>query len=81
MSEINDILFLALFAGLYFALECVNLCYRYFFHKDQFLSWLNNTYVKDDNLYHAKYDRHGAPVSWKLNMKHPKFRKHFKREK
>lgn len=81
MNEINGLLFLTLLAGFYFTLEGLILCYRYFFHRGQFLSWLNNTYVKDDKLYHAKYDRHGAPVSWKLNMSHPKFRKHFKREK
>lgn len=75
MNDLHLLLVLSSLAGVYLILDLPTILFVYLFARERFYSWLRDEYVKTDESYHIKYNRHGMPVSMRINTNNVKVRK------
>ncbi|CAH9011674.1 hypothetical protein VP249E411_P0024 [Vibrio phage 249E41-1] len=72
MDDITFIQCLIFLAGVYLVVDILSVLVVFLFARERFNSWWRDEYVKTDEVYHVKYNRHGTPVSMKLNINNEK---------
>lgn len=72
------IYFIAIICIWYALIISVHTVYRYFFDRDKLMSFIKDEYIDHGEPYKVKYDFQGFPVSWKLNINHPKIQEQLK---
>ncbi|CAH9016037.1 hypothetical protein VP193E371_P0023 [Vibrio phage 193E37-1] len=72
MDDITFIYCLIFLAGVYLVVDILTVLVVFLFARERFNSWWRDEYVKTNEVYHVKYNRHGTPVSMRLNTRNVK---------
>ena len=72
MDDITFIQCLIFLAGAYLVVDILAVVVVFLFARDRFNSWWRGEYVKTNEVYHVKYNRHGTPVSMRLKIRKEK---------